>query len=457
MNLFSMILLTGILAASSGRFHRNETHPLNDDWLAETSAGRAVMTLETDSDGHFRAYTRRNADREILGFWTSTVARIFTANFKRGSLLSIEEGRLEEDAEGFNVEGIFASPLGRYRCKGTLSGDSLILSLYTGKGKIWNTVTATRGIPQIPLSDYPAILNLALQATDDNIYNRAVLEATDFRKFNRRMQRIAFRAQDDVEMVFAFYYHSGKLPFSHYALIKSHLDISQGIPPQDQPDYVIFEEKTPHIAYLRIKAFKGTAREIDSIFTIIKEKGYENLIIDLRSNSGGNIEPALMVARNIADTTYYGGIFLTQKWFDDHQVAPPIEEYVNFPHFSEANAGLLLDGIHEEEGICLKIEPEEETYGGKVFILTNRYTGSTCEPLVYGAKQYGLATIVGERTAGAMLNAEMFELTDGFQLFLPTAEYYASDGYRIDMKGVEPDIKVESGQALTYVLKNLTR
>jgi len=32
------------------------------------------------------------------------------------------------------------------------------------------------------------------------------------------------------------------------------------------------------------------------------------------------------------------------------------------------------------------------------------------------------------------LNGEQFKLTSGFSVFVPTADYYAKDGYRIDQQ-----------------------
>ena len=62
---------------------------------------------------------------------------------------------------------------------------------------------------------------------------------------------------------------------------------------------------------------------------------------------------------------------------------------------------------------------------------------------------------MGGRTAGAMLNGEKFEVGNGFTLFIPTADYYTSDGKRIDQIGVAPHIK--SKEALEYVLEEISK
>lgn len=135
------------------------------------------------------------------------------------------------------------------------------------------------------------------------------------------------------------------------------------------------------------------------------------------------------------------------------EIIPDPSDYKNFPLFSEASFPLIIEGIHKHNGLCLVVYPDADNYKGNLYILTNKRTASTCEPLVYGLKQNKRATIVGERTAGAMLNGERFELQDKFNLWMPTADYYTVDGNKIDKTGVEPHIAVMSDAALDKALE----
>jgi C-terminal processing protease CtpA/Prc len=56
-----------------------------------------------------------------------------------------------------------------------------------------------------------------------------------------------------------------------------------------------------------------------------------------------------------------------------------------------------------------------------------------------------------------MLSAEAFNISAGFQIWLPISDYYTVDGYQIDQKGVLPNIKVKSTDALNYVINNLLK
>jgi C-terminal processing protease CtpA/Prc len=269
------------------------------------------------------------------------------------------------------------------------------------------------------------------------------------------MESVSKEMEDDIEMLFAFYYYSGNLPMSHYSFMKpipTDADVSEAYTPT-----AFLEEKDTSTAYLKITSFTGSAAEMDSIFDVVVKRGYRNLIVDLCNNPGGSVEAGMAFARRVADSTFYGGVFLTQRYFNSHKALPTVSEYTTFPHFTEANYDLLMEGIHNTEGVCLKVIPKAPAYRGKVFILTNGRTGSTCEPIVYGFKQNKRATVVGTTTAGAMLAAERFDLSNGFKIFLPTADYYTSDGFRIDKVGVKPDVDTGESDALQYVMDNLIK
>lgn len=66
-----------------------------------------------------------------------------------------------------------------------------------------------------------------------------------------------------------------------------------------------------------------------------------------------------------------------------------------------------------------------------------------------------MATIVGEKTAGAMLSAAPFYLKDNYTLLIPLADYYTVGKKRLDKIGVEPDIKIDSDNALELVMQIL--
>jgi carboxyl-terminal processing protease len=78
---------------------------------------------------------------------------------------------------------------------------------------------------------------------------------------------------------------------------------------------------------------------------------------------------------------------------------------------------------------------------GDVVVLTNEGTRSGKEVITYAVKRSGTATIVGSRTAGAVLAGRPFCLSDGSLLYLAVADVQV-DGVRLEGRGVTPDIEV---------------
>ena len=95
------------------------------------------------------------------------------------------------------------------------------------------------------------------------------------------------------------------------------------------------------------------------------------------------------------------------------------------------------------------------TFKGKVVILTSNITASACEPLIDLLQKEKIATIVGRKTAGAMLSGNYFRISKELNLFLPISDYLTAEGKRIDKVGISPDISVNAEEALEYVLKNI--
>jgi len=307
------------------------------------------------------------------------------------------------------------------------------------------------------LDDYSDLFKVSLRLTEEKIFNKNVLQTKKWKTFEKNMTKISAKVKDDLEMIFVgFVYYAMKSPISHYIMFPNS-EQKDGVTKDDDRKNVFLEEKSPQTAYLKITSFGGTAAEIDSVFKIVIQNDYKNLIVDLRSNPGGSFEAGMAFASSVVDSTFYGGVFLTQKWFNQHNTPPTIENYPSLPHFTEDNFDLITDGIYTVEGLCLKIIPKPEVYNGNIYILTNKRTGSACEPIIYGLKQHKRATIIGEKSAGAMLSAEVFELEKGFSMFIPTADYYTSDGFRLEQNGVKPNINVKQEKALDYVMKKLIK
>lgn len=300
---------------------------------------------------------------------------------------------------------------------------------------------------------YPALIRKALATTEAHIYDPALMETDAWQNFKTNLITYADTVTSDQGLKMHYNSMRNSLPFSHYFFYKPRKSTTSASGTQKR-QYASLSSPQEGVQLLKVKGFGGSAEEMDSLMALVVADNPELLIIDLRDNPGGTVRAGMALARRLVSDTLFGGLFLTRKWFANNQHIPSPDEYASFPHFTEASFSLMIDGIHNEEALCLKVNPHDQPFTGKMVFLTNKNTGSTCEPIVYAMKQYGLATLVGQTTDGAMLNGEKFTI-DGYALFMPTAEYYAADGFRIDQQGVSPDVALPADEdALEWTLKN---
>jgi C-terminal processing protease CtpA/Prc len=87
-------------------------------------------------------------------------------------------------------------------------------------------------------------------------------------------------------------------------------------------------------------------------------------------------------------------------------------------------------------------------------ILTSKSTASASEPFVYTLQKENIATVIGEKTAGAVISMEYFHLQN-LALTIPMLDYYTYDGKRLDKIGVEPNIKCDPKEALDVALRKI--
>jgi hypothetical protein len=458
---YTLLLLLLIVTVGSCCAKPIRSAALSGPWaitVTTPDAGllRLSMSFEVDKQQGsdtllFHAFTRKNVDKEILGGTKAILGRLAGSGFRDGSLLRIVDGRLVRQD---TLSGVLASPFGNYYVQATLRDGSLIGVLKDGHYHIVGTLGGKKGPHTLPMRNYPGILDTALLIASQNIYDPALPRGKEWKHFEEQMQHVSHIAEDDAAFVMAFFYYARKLPFSHFTL---HIPAGDSAPGDGQTKKATFpiEEKGAATAYVKIGSFAGDAYPMEHLFEELADKPFKNLIVDLRANPGGSIEAGMAFARHLLRDTVFCGVFLTQKYFREQKAIPAPGAFSSYPHFSEANYGLLMKGISEYPAICLKAYPAAPAFTGKVYILCDGGTASTCEPIIYALKQHHLAMIVGSTTAGAMLSSEAFPITDGFVLHVPTATYYTADGFKIDQKGVVPDIDTKGEDALAYVLKRI--
>jgi C-terminal processing protease CtpA/Prc len=90
-----------------------------------------------------------------------------------------------------------------------------------------------------------------------------------------------------------------------------------------------------------------------------------------------------------------------------------------------------------------------------LYVLVDRGSASAAEAPAFVLQNFGRATIVGERTAGAGRNVVQFPAELGLRVSLSTTRVYEpSSGREWERTGVLPDIVTTSEDALTTALEH---
>ena len=396
------------------------------------------------SDDHVIITSPKNADVRLAGGFKARLGRLFGKSPKKGILATIDTHQ-----KGDSLIGLMAIPmLGNLNFEGTykngrLNGD-MIKNDTTVVGHITGVASEEKSI------DYNYLFPRIMEITQNNIYSESVLETKEWKKFQKKLKKTLSKVNDDIELFFGFNMSSANLPFSHYNLVlqasteNEEDDNTEGQVKKEAT--VIYEKKNENTSYLKIRNFSSSEKELAVILPKIIKENPDNLIIDLRNNGGGGIEAAFEFGKHFMDNTVEIGYFVTNKLlykgFD-------LDLFKDLPIAEPQTTDEFIENLKRSNGAKLVFNnPDAPVYKGKIFILTNGNTASTCEPIVYVLKESKRATIIGENTAGAMLSAAYFDVSGKYKLVLPIADFYTYDGVRLDGVGVAPNIATTSEDAL---------
>ena len=162
------------------------------------------------------------------------------------------------------------------------------------------------------------------------------------------------------------------------------------------------------MAYIQITEFDlVTTEQFEQAYKQAQTDGMQGLILDLRSNPGGNLSTVCDIARMILPK---GLIVYTEDKYGER------EEYT-------------CDGANQ-----IKVP---------LVVLTNGYSASASEILAGAVKDYGIGTLVGTTTYGKGIVQKVINLSDGSAVKLTVSNYFTPNGNNIHKIGIDPDVEVE--------------
>lgn len=164
------------------------------------------------------------------------------------------------------------------------------------------------------------------------------------------------------------------------------------------------EEK---IGYIRFTVF--TPQLAEKLCAAIKSmQDAPGLVIDLRGNPGG----VMGVASGVVG-------LLTNK------------------------TGLIGTLRMRSGSFSIPTFPQRAAYSGPIVVLIDRLSGSTAEVMAAALQETGRAVVVGERSAGEVLGANIIRLPTGALFEYARAGFKTSHGATLEGKGVKPDVEVK--------------
>ncbi|HYG80346.1 MAG TPA: S41 family peptidase, partial [Pyrinomonadaceae bacterium] len=167
----------------------------------------------------------------------------------------------------------------------------------------------------------------------------------------------------------------------------------------DQLGYIRFTAFTPQLA----EKFCGAVKSL---------RDTRGLVIDLRGNPGG----VMGVASGLVG-------LLTSK------------------------SGLIGVLRTRSGGLPIPTFPQRFSYTGPIVVLIDGLSGSTAEVMAAALQESGRAKVVGERSAGAVLGADIKELPTGALFEYARAGFKTSEGATLEGKGVTPDVETRLSRA----------
>lgn len=173
-------------------------------------------------------------------------------------------------------------------------------------------------------------------------------------------------------------------------------------------DTVEHELKTDDLGYIQVTGFEDvTTKQFEEALDDLNKQGMRGLIVDLRSNPGGNLSTVVdMVDLILSEGTI---VSIKDKHGNGNVYKAKRDNKLNVP----------------------------------LVVLINGYSASASEIFAAAVKDHELGTLVGTTTYGKGIVQNIYPLGDGTSLKITSSEYFTPNGTNIHGVGVVPDVEIE--------------
>lgn len=169
------------------------------------------------------------------------------------------------------------------------------------------------------------------------------------------------------------------------------------------------KNKIDNVGYLKITAFSNTTyKQFREALESLEKEGINGLVIDLRDNGGGYLNPAVEIAEMFVEK------------------------------------GKNIYGLESKSNVEMYKDSTSESRNYKVSIIMNGSTASASEILSAALKESYNAITVGTTSYGKGTVQDTNKLSTGGMVKYTTAYWLTPNGNKINGKGITPDINIEN-------------
>ncbi|HWD39490.1 MAG TPA: S41 family peptidase [Fimbriimonas sp.] len=199
-------------------------------------------------------------------------------------------------------------------------------------------------------------------------------------------------------------------------------------------------EVDPDTAKLTIYTFDRTYDPENVQKLMSKARAYPNLILDLRDNGGGAVDNLEQLLSFFVGPDDRVGTFVSKAMVDDYArtTGNKADDVTKIAAWSRGFEKW------DRQQIGARPDSDEELYKGHVAVLINGFSGSASEICAAALHDVIGATLIGQKSAGAVLVSVIKDASNGFTVQYPIMDYVTVRGVRLEGNGITPQVAIEA-------------